>query len=166
MLPCALVKYLVNHTTYDESNSVVSCSTWNLWGIVKKNQKKSKKDSWDIAYALAWVHFFFCAKDVSFFRVRVRCDTELSLTTTCFYRPSTARCGSGVDCLYRHRMKLEQRLLLTTSRPIKHSRLRFCLAWFLQLAAAKVTKSRSWPPHVFAQDFFRWHFECVTAACR
>ena len=52
-------------------------------------------------------------------------------------------CGPAVKCLYRQRKKLEQRLLLTTNRPIKHLKLRFCLAWFLHLATAEVTKSRS-----------------------
>jgi len=101
-------------------------------------------------------------------------------------RRSSIRCVSVLDCLYRHRIKLEQRLLLTTNRPyltltttllpslvsafsncwgykksvFKHLQLRFCLAWFLHLATAKVTESRYWPPHVFAQVFFRWHFEC------
>jgi len=56
-------------------------------------------------------------------------------------RRSSIRCVSALDCLYRHRIKLEQRLLLT-SRPIKHLQLRFCLAWFLHLATAEVTKSR------------------------
>jgi len=67
---------------------------------------------------------------------------------------SSAHMVLVLDCLFRHRIKLKQRLLLTTSRPIKHLQLRFCLAWFLHVATAKVTKSRSWPPHVFAQDFF------------
>jgi len=58
-------------------------------------------------------------------------------------RRSSIRCVSVLDCLYRHRIKLEQRLLLTTSRRIKHLQLRFSLAWFLHLATAEVTESRS-----------------------
>ena len=99
---------------------------------VTLSQYKSKKDSWVIACALAWVHFdfFVCAKDATpnwawqrlVFIVQVQQDACRAWTYD--------------------------------------SRLRFCLAWFLHLAAAKVTKSRPWPPHVFAQDFFRWQFEC------
>jgi len=58
-------------------------------------------------------------------------------------RRSSIRCVSVLDCLYRHQIKFEQCLLLTTNRPIKHLQLRFCLAWFLHLATAEVTKSRS-----------------------
>ena len=127
---------------------------------VTLSQYKSKKDSTSqqLSHCVR-----ICVS--SFFRLRERCvifsyarkmrhRIELERRLVFIVR-STARCVSGLDCLYRHRIKLEQRLLLTTSRPIKHLRLRVFLAWFLHLAAAKVTKRRPWPPHVFPQDFFR-----------